>query len=53
MFLLSRAMAGASPKLKIKHQPAHTAVTGMYVVLVQVLPGRTAPGSDGVGVVND
>ena len=53
VFLLSRAMAGASTKLEIKHQPARTAVTGMYLVLVQVLPGRTAPGSEGVGVVYD
>ena len=53
MFLLSSAIAGASTKLEIKHQPARTAVTGMYLVPVQVLPGRTAPGSVGVGVVYD
>ena len=35
-------MAGASTKLEIKHQPARTAVTGMYLVPVQVLPRRTA-----------
>ena len=53
VFLLGRAMVGASPKLRIKHQPARTTVTGMYMVPVQVLPGRTALGSEGVGVVND
>ena len=53
VFLLSRVMAGASPKLEIKHQPARFAVTGMHLVPVQVIPGHTAPGSEGVGVVND
>ena len=42
MFLLSRAMAGASTKLEIKHRSARSAVTGMYLGPVQVLPGRTA-----------
>ena len=53
VFLLSRAMAGASTKLEIKHQPVRTAVTGMYLGPVQVLPGGTTPGSEGVGVVYD
>ena len=51
VFLLSRAMVGASPKLEIKHKPACSAVTGTYLVPVQVIPGRTTPGSEGVGVV--
>ena len=53
MFPLSRAMAGASTKLEIKYQTARTSATGIYLVPVQVLPGRTAPGSEGVGVVYD
>ena len=40
VFLLSRAMAGASTKLKIRHQHARTAVTGMYLDPVQLLPRR-------------
>ena len=53
LFLLSRTMAGTSTKLEIKHQHARTAVNGMYLVPVQILPGRTVPGSEGVGVVHD
>ena len=42
-------MAGTCSKLEVEHQPARATVTGMQLVSVQVLPWRTAPGSEGVG----
>ena len=34
--------SGCSTKLEIKHRSARSAVTGMYLGPVQILPGRTA-----------
>ena len=51
--VVSLATAGASSKLEVEQQPAHTTITGMYLVSVQVLPWHTAPGSEGVGMVDN
>ena len=51
--VLSLATAGASSKLEVEHQPARATVAGMQLVSVQVLPCRTAPGSEGVGMIDN
>ena len=50
--VLSLATAGTCSKLEVEHQPARATVTGMQLVSVQVLPWRTAPGSEGVGMID-
>ena len=50
--VLSLATAGTCSKLEAEHQPARATVTGMQLVSVQVLPWRTAPGSEGVGMID-
>ena len=51
--VMSLATAGASSKLEVEHQPARATVAGMQLVSVQVLPRRTAPGSEGVGMIDN
>ena len=53
LVVASLATAGVSSKLEVEHQPARATVAGMQLAPVQVLPLRTAPGSEGVGVVDN
>ena len=53
LVVASPATAGASSKLEIEHQDVRATVVGMQLVPVQVLPRHTAPGSEGVGVLNN
>ena len=52
LVVASLVTAGTSRKLEAEHQPARATITGMQLVPVQVYPRRTAPGSEGVGVVD-
>ena len=51
--VMSLATEGTCSKLKVEHQPARTTVTGVKLVSVQVLPWRTAPVSEGVGMIEN
>ena len=51
--VVSLVTEGTCSKLEVEHQPARATVTRMYLVSVQVLPWRNAPGSEGVGMIDN
>ena len=51
--VMSLATAGASSKLEVEHHPARATVARMQLVPVQVLAWRTAPCSEGVGMIDN
>ena len=51
--VMSLATEGTCSKLEVEHHPARATVTGVKLVSVKVLPWRTAPGSEGVGMIDN